>query len=79
MQSINNKAAITGFNFTFSVIAKGIYITNRVRINLGQYYTDNTASQISPMCKIYTYDLFGSMEFNHDWAAVDASQGYNRL
>lgn len=56
-----------------------MYITNRVRINLGQYFTDNSASQITPMCKIYTYSLLGSVEFSHDWAAVDASQGYNRL
>lgn len=79
VQTINNKAAITSFNFSFSVIGKGLYVTNRVRINLGQYHTENSASQISPLCKIYTYSLDGSPEFSHDWAAVDATQGYNRL
>lgn len=60
VQNINNKAAITGFNFSFSVLGKGIYVTNRVRINLGQYFTDNSASQINPTCKIYTYTTLGS-------------------
>jgi hypothetical protein len=37
-QITNNKAAITSFNFSFSVLGKGLYVTNRVRINLGQYH-----------------------------------------
>ena len=37
-QAINNKAAITSFNFSFNVLSKGLYVTNRVRINLGQYH-----------------------------------------
>lgn len=53
VQTVNNKAAITSFSLSFSVISKGLYVTNRVRINLGQYYTDNLASQINPICKIY--------------------------
>lgn len=79
MQSTNNKAAITAFNFSFSVVGKGLYVTNRVRINLGQYHTENVASQITPLCKIYTYSTTGSPEFSHDFAAIDASSGYNRL
>lgn len=38
VQISNNKAAITSFNFSFNVFGKGLYVTNRVRINLGQYY-----------------------------------------
>ena len=75
----NNKAAVTSFNFSFTVLSKGMYVTNRVRINLGQFYTDNAASQISPRCKIYTYSTTGSLEFSHDWAAIDTSQGLNKL
>lgn len=59
-QVTNNKAAITSFNFSFSVLGKGLYDTERVRINLGQYYTDNSASVISPKCKIYEYTVDGS-------------------
>lgn len=54
-------------------------MTNRVRLNLGQYNTDNLASQINPICKIYQYNVAGSTEFSHDWAAVDTSQGLSRL
>ena len=79
MQESNNKAAITAFNFSFTVLSKGMYVTNRVRINLGQYNTDNSASQISPHCKIYTYSTTGSTEFSHHWAAIDTSQGLNFL
>lgn len=61
------------------MIGKGLYTTNRVRINLGQYFTENSASQINPLCKIFIYSLTGSTEYSHDWAAVDATRGFNRL
>lgn len=79
MQTVNNKAAITSFSLSFSVIGKGMYVTNRVRINLGQYNTDNLASQINPICKIYEYNVAGSTEFSHHWAAIDTSKGFDDL
>jgi len=42
------------------VLGKGLYVTNRVRINLGQYNIENSASQINPTCSIYTYTVTGS-------------------
>lgn len=78
-QETNNKAAVTTFNLSFSLISKGIYLTNRVRINLGQYEVDNTASQISPRCKIYEYSTTGSPEYSHDWAGIDISRGFDEL
>ena len=80
VQQINNKAAITKFEFNFNVVGKGLYATNRVRVNLGQYYTDNSASLINPICKIYTFNSGGaSTMFSHHWSAVDTSQGLNKL
>ena len=79
VQETNNKAAVTDFNFSFTVNCKGMYVTNRVRINLGQYFTDNSASQISPRCKIYEYSTAGSTEYSHDWAGVDTSQRLSML
>jgi hypothetical protein len=52
-QNTNNKGAITSFIFSFSVISKGLYVTERVRVNLGQYYIDNNVTQLDTICKIY--------------------------
>jgi len=47
---------------------------------LGQFASDNNATSISPTCKVFTYDnLYGSLAFSHDWAAVDYSQGLSKL
>jgi hypothetical protein len=60
-------------------LGKGLYETNRIRVDLGQYYIDNFASLINPLCKVYLYDEAGSSDFSHDWAAIDAEQGLNKL
>ena len=50
-------------------------MTNRVRFNLGQFASDNSASAVTPTCKVYTYSPSGSTEFSHDFAAIDTSSG----
>jgi hypothetical protein len=54
-QNINNKGAITSFYFSFSIISKGLYATERIRINLGQYFIDNNVTHIDAKCKIYQF------------------------
>ena len=61
------------------MISKGLYVTNRVRFNLGQFALDNAASSVNPSCKIYQYTTDGSAYFSHDWAAVDVSGGFSSL
>ncbi len=61
------------------MISKGLYVTNRVRFNLGQFALDNAASSVNPSCKIYEYTTDGSAYFSHDWAAVDVSGGFSSL
>lgn len=78
-QWTQNKAVIEQFNFTFTLINKGLYVTNRLRFNLGQFALDNSASSVSPICKVYTYSTTGSTAFSHDWAAVDVSGGFSSL
>lgn len=78
-QWTNSKAVIESFNFTFTLLSKGLYVTNRVRFNLGQFATDNTDSSVNPKCKVYTYSTTGSMDYSHDWAAVDSSGGLTSL
>lgn len=78
-QITDNKAAVTNFNFSFTLLSKGLYILNRVRIDLGQYHIDNAASLISPSCKIYEYDTKESLEYSHDWESIDTSKGFDNL
>lgn len=73
------KATNEQFNFTFTLISKGLYVTNRIRFNLGQFALDNAASTVSPSCKVYTYSTTGSTELSHDFAAVDVSGGFSSL
>ena len=74
-QWTSNKAVIENFNFTFTLISKGLYVTNRVRFNLGQFATDNSASSVTPSCQVYNYDTVGSLQYSHDFAAVDVTGG----
>ncbi len=61
-------------------MSKGLYDTNRIRFDLGQFSVDNTASALSPNCKVYNYDLsISSPMLSHDWAAIDSSQGLSKL
>jgi hypothetical protein len=78
-QWTSNKATVSSFNFSFTLLSKGLYRTNRIRFNLGQFAVDNSASSVSPVCKIYEYDTMGSKQFSHDWNAVDSSQGLSSL
>ena len=78
-QWTSSKAVVEEFNFTFSLISKGLYVTNRVRFNLGQFSTDNSASAVNPSCKVYTYSTMGSPAFSHDFAAIDTSGGLTSL
>jgi hypothetical protein len=78
-QWTQNKAVIEQFNFSFTLISKGLYVTNRIRFNLGQFALDNSASAVSPSCKVYTYSTTGSTAFSHDWAAVGVSGGFSSL
>ena len=73
------KATIEQFNFTFTLLSKGLYVTNRIRFNLGQFALDNSASTVNPSCKVYTYTTNGSPSYSHDFAAVDASGGFSSL
>ena len=80
VQITNNRRAITEFTFAFSLTDKNLYMTERVRINLGQYYVDNAASLLTPTCKIYYYQNNNNiLAYSHDWSAVDISQGLNNL
>jgi hypothetical protein len=78
-QWTSSKGVVESFNFTFTLISKGLYVTNRVRVNLGQFATDNSASSLNPKCKVYTYTTTGSPAFSHDWAAIDTSGGLSSL
>jgi hypothetical protein len=79
-QWTRNKATVEDFEFTFTLISKGLYDTNRMRFDLGQFAVDNNASSVSPTCKVFNYDVAnGSPSFSHDWAAVDSSQGLAKL
>jgi hypothetical protein len=62
------------------LLSKGLYDTNRVRFDLGQFSVDNSASGVNPLCKIYNYDaLSNSGSLSHDWAAIDSSLGLSKL
>ena len=78
-QWTSSKGVVESFNFTFTLLSKGLYLTNRVRVNLGQFATDNSASALTPKCKVYTYSTAGSPAFSHDWAAIDTTGGLNSL
>lgn len=78
-QWTQNKAVVEQFNFSFTLVSKGLYVTNRVRFNLGQFALDNSASAVSPSCRVYTYTELGSPELSHDWAAIDVSGGFSSL
>jgi hypothetical protein len=78
-QWTSNKATVSSFNFSFTLISKGLYRTNRIRFNLGQFAVDNNASSVTPICKVYNYDTMGSLTFSHDWNAIDSSQGLSSL
>lgn len=73
------KATNEKFNFTFTLLSKGLYVTNRIRFNLGQFALDNSASTVNPSCKVYTYSTTGSSDLSHDFAAVDVSGGFSSL
>lgn len=78
-QWTQNKAVVEQFNFTFTLLSKGLYVTNRIRFNLGQFALDNSASATTPSCKVYTYSTTGSTSYSYDWAAVDISGGLSSL
>jgi hypothetical protein len=50
-----NKQAVSSFKLNFVLVSKGLYLTNRVRFDLGQLYTDNQNSLFSPKCVVLTY------------------------
>ena len=79
MQWTQDKGVVEKFNFTFTLLSKGLYVTNRVRFNLGQFALDNAASALSPSCKVYEYSTDGSPNFSHDWAAIDTSGTFSSL
>lgn len=35
MQWTSDKGVVESFNFTFTLLSKGLYVTNRVRFNMG--------------------------------------------
>lgn len=74
-----NKGVVTPFVLTFVLINKGLYNTERIRINLGQYSNDNTGSTLNPQCVVFQYSPTGAEVFSHDFAAIDSSQGYSKL
>ena len=76
-----NKAAVSDFRFSFTLVSKGLYVTNRVRIDLGQLAVDNAASVVNPKCVVLQYNSNTSAPevFSHDWGSVDISQGYDKL
>ena len=76
-----NKAAISNFKFSFTLINKGLYVTNRVRIDLGQLAVDNAASIVTPKCVVLVYnpDPNAPDVYSHDWGSVDTSQGLGKL
>jgi hypothetical protein len=74
-----NKGVVSPFVLTFTLINKGLYNTERIRINLGQYSSDNTGSTLSPTCVVFQYSPSGAEVFSHDFAAIDFSQGYSKL
>ena len=78
-QWTQSKAVVESFNFSFTLLSKGLYVTNRLRFNLGQFAMDNSASSLSPSCKVYTYDTAGSPNLSHDWDAIDVSGGLSSL
>lgn len=79
-QWTSNKATYEEFEFTFTLLSKGLYDTNRIRFDLGQFASDNNATTITPTCKVFDYDVLnGSPSFSHDWAAVDSSSGLANL
>jgi hypothetical protein len=55
-----NSGVISPFNLTFTLINKGLYNTERVRINLGQYTNDNSGSSLNPYCSVFTYSPTGA-------------------
>lgn len=74
-----NSGVVSPFNLTFTLINKGLYNTERVRINLGQYTSDNSGSSLNPYCIILTYSPLGIESYSHDFGAIDYSQGYSKL
>lgn len=55
-----NKQAISDFKFNFVLVSKGLYVTNRIRIDLGQLAIDNTNSLFSPKCVVLEYSPTGA-------------------
>ena len=79
-QWTSNRATYEEFEFTFTLLSKGLYDTNRMRFDLGQFAVDNNASTVNPSCKVFDYNVAnGSPSFSHDWSAVDYSQGLAKL
>ena len=79
-QWTSNKATVEEFEFTFTLVSKGLYDTNRIRFDLGQFAVDNNASSVNPTCKVFNFDgVNGSLSYSHDWSAVDSSQGLAKL
>jgi hypothetical protein len=78
-QWTTNKDTAESFSFIFTLISKGLYDTNRVRFDLGQFAVDNGGSTLNPTCQVYNYNANGSYSYSHDWAAVDSSQGLAKL
>lgn len=74
-----NSGVVSPFNLTFTLINKGLYNTERVRINLGQYTSDNSGSSLNPYCVVFTYSPLGVESYSHDFGAIDYSQGYSKL
>lgn len=79
-QWTSNRATYEDFEFTFTLLSKGLYDTNRMRFDLGQFAVDNNASTVNPSCKVFDYNVANSSpDFSHDWSAVDYSQGLAKL
>lgn len=55
-----NKGVVSPFKFTFTLVNKGLYNTERVRINLGQYANDNHGSTLTPTCVVFEYSNLGA-------------------
>lgn len=74
-----NKGVVSPFTLSFTLTNKGLYNTERIRINLGQYSNDNTGSALNPTCVVLQYSPTGASRFSHDFAAIDYSQGYSKV
>ena len=55
-QWTSNRATMTEFEFAFVLLSKGLYDTNRMRFDLGQFAVDNNASSVNPSCKVFNYN-----------------------